>query len=186
MKTIFRKTLTLLFLATFLIGCKQEEKQENDLVVKESNEKVEYSRIYPFTGTSSKDIFTVNLKGSKPEDMVIDFSIQNEQKKVIYNVNIKGLDLLGSTDPNLDLRLKEDQITFIKNIAKDFLNEEHFLEPAVMPEQEIDDYTPDPKFFEELRKNGLNGFMYRLGKENKYYIAYSISENKVKVYYNCC
>lgn len=67
-----------------------------------------------------------------------------------------------------------------------FFAEDNFLEPAVMPEDKADSYVPDKALYEELKKSGLNGFKYRLGKENNIYIAWSEKEQKVKIYYNCC
>lgn len=145
-----------------------------------------FTRSYPFTALDAKDVFAVHLTGEKPEEMLLDFSITTAQGDTIYSVKVKGTDLLGSTDPNVDLREEKDQIAFIKNIAKEFLSDDQFLEPAVMPHQEADSYSPDPAFYDSLKKTGLNGFMYRLGKENKYYIAYDIESKQVKVYYNCC
>lgn len=176
--------LSLIFLS--LSSCQSEKDKNKGVTISESKEVSEYTRTYPFSNLNSKDVFFVKLTGSKPNDMMLDFSIKNEENAVIYSIQVKGVDLLGSTDPNVDLRAEKDQISFIKNIAKDFLGDEQFLEPAVMPDQEADDYAPDKNFYEELKKTGFNGFMYRLGKENKYYIAYSELEKKVKVYYNCC
>ncbi len=184
-----KNNLFICFLAVFFLSlssCQSDKKESNGLTISESKEVSEYTRTYPFSSLTAKDQFIVKLSGEKPEDMLLDFSIKNEQDEIIYTVQVKGTDLLGSTDPNVDLRLEKDQISFIKNIAKDFLNDDQFLEPAVMPDQEADDYSPDKNFYEELKKSGFNGFMYRLGKENKYYIAFSKAENKVKVYYNCC
>jgi hypothetical protein len=118
--------------------------------------------------------------------MVLTFNIRQASGKEIYNVKIKGTDLLGSTDPNVDLSKEKDQIIFLKTIAGNFFSEDNFLEPAVMPTDKPDDYVPDKAFYEELKKSHLNGFKYRLGKENNIYIAWSKKEQKVKIYYNCC
>lgn len=145
-----------------------------------------FTRIYPFTSLDSKDVFAVSLTGEKPAEMLLDFSITTAQGDTIYSIQVKGTDLLGSTDPNVDLREEIDQIAFIRNIAKEFLSDDQFLEPAVMPDQEVDSYSPDPEFYESLKKSGLNGFTYRLGKEDNYYIGYDQISKKVKTYYNCC
>ena len=72
---------------------------------------------------------------------------------------------------------------FLKNEVQYFFEEEHFLEPAVMPNEQPDKNVPDKIFYEELKHTQLNGFNYRLAKEAKIYIAWSEKEQKVKVYY---
>lgn len=141
---------------------------------------------HSFSDLNALDTFRVKLTGTKPDSMVLAFTIHNTAGEEIYAVNIKGTDLLGSFDPNVDLRKEVDQIAFIKNIAKEFLSEESFLDPAVTDNQSPDDYTPDKAFYQELKTSKLNGFTYRLGKENNIYIAWSQQNKKVMVYYNCC
>jgi len=166
-----------------LIGC-----QSND---KENKAQVEFKNVNQlitksFSDLNVPDTFKIELTGRKPEDMVLTFNIRQANGKEIYNVKIKGTDLLGSTDPNVDLSKEKDQIIFLKTIAGNFFSEDNFLEPAVMPADKPDDYVPDKAFYEELKKSLLNGFKYRLGKENNIYIAWSNKEQKVKIYYNCC
>ncbi|WP_316803201.1 hypothetical protein [Pedobacter nototheniae] len=139
-----------------------------------------------FSSLKTLDSFKIELTGRKPEDMVLNFSITTAEGKVIYNVKIKGTDLVSNTDPNIDLSKEKDQVIFLKTIANDFFSEDNFLEPAVMPDDKADKYTPDKALYEELKKSQLNGFKYRLGKENNIYIAWSEKEQKVKIYYNCC
>ncbi|HPY81991.1 MAG TPA: hypothetical protein PLU45_01415, partial [Bacteroidales bacterium] len=50
------------------------------------------------------------------------------------------------------------QVEPISIIADDFFSEDNFLEPAVMPDDKADNYTPDKALYEELKKSGLNGF----------------------------
>ncbi|MFD2287437.1 hypothetical protein GJU39_07695 [Pedobacter petrophilus] len=166
-----------------LIGCQSNDKKDNaQAEFKNVNQLVTKS----FSDLNAQDTFKIELTGRKPEDMVLTFNIRKSDGKEIYNVKIKGTDLLGSTDPNVDLSKEKDQITFLKTIAGNFFSEDNFLEPAVMRSDKPDDYVPDKAFYEELKKSRLNGFKYRLGKENNMYIAWSEKEQKVKIYYNCC
>jgi len=166
-----------------LVGCKSNGKKEtNTIEFKNVNQRIAKS----FSDLKRLDTFKIELTGRRPEEMVLTFSIKNFDGKEIYNIKIKGTELLGSTDPNVDLSKEKDQVIFLKTIADDFFSDDNFLEPAVMPEDKADKYTPDKALYEELKKSGLNGFKYRLGKENNIYIAWSEKEQKVKIYYNCC
>ncbi|KIA95876.1 hypothetical protein OC25_04810 [Pedobacter kyungheensis] len=177
-------------LSIFVISClivfsacqSKEGKEAGSVEFKNVNQSIAKS----FSDLKTLDTFKIELTGRKPEDMVLTFTIKKVDGKEIYNAKIKGTELLGSTDPNIDLTKEKDQIVFIKTIADDFFSDENFLEPAVMPEDKADNYVPDKALYEELKKTGLNGFKYRLGKENNIYIAWSEQEQKVKIYYNCC
>ncbi|TDG35927.1 hypothetical protein EZJ43_11280 [Pedobacter changchengzhani] len=178
-----RKTIFLLFTAAVLFtACQTDKKKGESVEFKNVNSSITQS----FSNLKTLDTFKIELTGRKPEDMVLTFTITTDKGLEIYNTKIKGTELLGSTDPNVDLRKEKDQIIFIKTIASEFFGEDDFLEPAVMPEDKADNYVPDKAFYEALKKSGLNGFKYRLGKENNIYIAWSEKEQKVKIYYNCC
>lgn len=176
----------LLFVAGCMlafVSCNSNGKNENNAVeFKNVNQSVAKS----FSDLKTLDTFKIELTGRKPEEMVLNFTIKNAGGKEIYHAKIKGTELVSNTDPNVDLSKEKDQIIFLKTIADDFFSEDNFLEPAVMPEDKADKYTPDKALYEELKKSGLNGFKYRLGKENNLYIAWSEKEKKVKIYYNCC
>ncbi|RDC55791.1 hypothetical protein DU508_16120 [Pedobacter chinensis] len=178
-----RKLLLLITISILFLACQTGKNEKEDSIeFKNVNQSVAKS----FSDLEKLDTFNIELTGRKPEEMVLTFTIKNAAGKEIYNVKLKGTDLLGSTDPNLDLSKEKAQIVFLKTIADDFFAEDNFLEPAVMPEDKADNYVPDKVLYEELKKSGLNGFKYRLGKENNIYIAWSEKEQKVKIYYNCC
>lgn len=162
--------------------------QSNDKKKAESIEfkNVNSNIVKSFSDLKTPDTFKIELTGRKPEDIVLNFTIKNTKGKEIYNVKLKGTELVSNTDPNIDLSKEKDQLIFLKTIANDFFSEDNFLEPAVMPDDKADNNTPDKPLYEELKKSGLNGFKYRLGKENNVYIAWSEKEQKVKVYYKCC
>ena len=173
----------LLLLFPFLFAaCINNEKKDDANSIKNAS----MMMIKSFSELNSLDTFRLNLRGTKPKEMTLAFTITNSKGRQIYYRLIKGDELLGSTDPNVDLRKEKDQIKFLSTIASQFFSEDNFLEPAVMPDGKSDNYTPDPKFYNELKATKLNGFKYRLGKENNIYIAWSEKEQKVKVYYNCC
>ncbi|RZL25247.1 MAG: hypothetical protein EOO96_23095 [Pedobacter sp.] len=175
--------MLLLFCTLIITACSQGDKNKTDSIeFKNVNSSIAKS----FSDLNSQDTFQIELTGRKPEEMVLNFTIKNAKGLEIYNTKLKGTELVGNTDPNIDLSKEKDQIIFLKTIANDFFSDDNFLEPAVLPDDKADNNTPDKQLYDELKKSGLNGFKYRLGKENNVYIAWSEKDKKVKIYYKCC
>ena len=169
----------VLLMFGFIVACTQSgqglaEGNKHQLVLK------------PFSDTALADTFKVALIGETPADLLIRFSITAHNGKLIYHKDIKSGELIDNYKESIELKKQRDQMAFILNEYQLFLDDENFLEPAVTENENPDQYTPDKKFYEELRQSGLNGFKYRTGKENNTYIAWSEKEKKVKTYYNCC
>ncbi|WP_231490771.1 hypothetical protein [Pedobacter sp. Leaf170] len=163
-----------------LASCQTEKK--DSLEFKNVNQVLTKS----FSNLNTLDTFKIELTGRKAADIVLHFTIVSAAGKEIFAENLKGKDLVNNTDPNIDLSKEKDQLIYLKTIANDFFAEDNFLEPAVMPEDKADNNAPDKELYEDLKKSGLNGFKYRLGKETNLYIAWDDKEKKVKVYYKCC
>lgn len=138
------------------------------------------SSVNAFSDTTLQDTFKVAYSGNSSKDGAIDFTIINSKGQQIYNTKIKTADLLKG---NTKLKTEEERMDFISNEIKYFFDEEHFLSPAVMPDENADANVPDKAFYDELKINHLDGFIYRTGVEAKRYIAWSIKEGKVKIYY---
>lgn len=172
-----RTHLLLLFVALAFTSCINEKKV--DAIT-------EKTTLQAFTDTVKLDTFKLTLTGKKSDDMVIKFTINNYEGTEIYNKEIKATDLLKSYLASEDLKKESDKITFINEQINVFFDEEHFLVPAITEDQKLDDNTPDKAFYEELKQTQLNGFYYSLGKDKSIYIAWSIKDKKVKVYYRCC
>jgi uncharacterized membrane protein YcgQ (UPF0703/DUF1980 family) len=145
-----------------------------------------HSVVKPFSDSVQIDTFKVMLTGESLKEMMINFSITAYNGKLIYQKDFKASDLIENYKASVDLKKERNQMDFILNEYKLFLDDENFLEPAVTENENPDQYTPDKKFYEELKHSSLNGFKYRTGKENNVYIAWSEREKKVKPYYNCC
>ncbi|MGY3052163.1 hypothetical protein ACVWYG_000350 [Pedobacter sp. UYEF25] len=171
---------TMLF--TACISNQNKEKAQENKLIRNASSMVTKS----FSDLNKLDTFRLDLSGTKPKEMTLTLSITNYKGQEIYNKVLQGEELLGSTDPNVDLRKEKDQIIFLTTIASQFFSEDNFLDPAVMPIDKPDRYAPDKAFYDELKATKLSGFKYRLGKENNIYIAWSEKEQKVKIYYNCC
>jgi hypothetical protein len=142
--------------------------------------------VKPFSDLEKLDTFRVVLTGTKPKDMLLTFSITAHSGQRIYSQNFEGKALIDLYKQTVDLKKEDKQIAFLQQELKMFFEEENFLEPAVTETEEPDQFVPDKGFFAELKQSGLNGFKYRLGQENKVYIAWSTREHKVKIYYKCC
>jgi hypothetical protein len=140
----------------------------------------------PFTDLSLQDTFRVVLTGEKPKEMLLSFAIISHDGKQIYKQDFKAAQILDSYKGNVDLKKEASQVKFMHNELNLFLDDENFLEPAIMETEEPDKNTTDLAFYKELKQSGLNGFKYRLGKESQLYIAWSKKAQKVKVYYKCC
>lgn len=171
--------LSLLILVVALASCTSES-------AKQVTGNLEKTSLQPFTDTLKQDTFKIVLKGKSSKDMSLFFTITNFNGEKIYEKEMKAADLLKSFLASAELKKEDDKIKFLQDEVNDFFEEDHFLVPAVMPDEQPDENVPDKAFYEELKQSGLNGFDYSTGKDDKVYIAWSAKEKKVKVYYNCC
>lgn len=159
-------------------ACTSESKKVNPLPEKVIT--------HTFTDTVHLDTFKVMLKGKKSKEMSLVFTITNYKGVQIYKEEITATALLKSYLVSEDLKKENDKIKFLNDEVNLFFEEEHFLIPAVTPDEKPDNNTPDLAFYQELKESKLNGFDYSLGKDKQIYIAWSEKEQKVKIYYKCC
>lgn len=174
----------LLFIGVIsLASCSSDTKSKSTEVP--NNEQVNQI-VKPFSDPEKLDTFRVVLTGTKPKDMVLRFSITAQNGQQIYAQNFEGKTLIELYKQTVDLKKEDKQIAFLQQELKTFFEDENFLEPAVTETEDPDQFVPDKAFFAELKQSGLNGFKYRLGQEDKVYIAWSPTAKKVKIYYKCC
>lgn len=172
-------SLSLLMLALAFASCTSKSG-------KQLTGTVEKTSLQPFTDTLKQDTFKIVLKGKESKNMSLFFTITSFNGEKIYDKELKAADLLKNFLASAALKKEDDKVKFLEDEVNSFFDEEHFLVPAVMPDEQPDENVPDKTFYEELKQSGLNGFDYSTGKEDKVYIAWSKSEKKVKVYYSCC
>jgi len=170
--------LPLLLFLFVLFACNSESKK---VIPTAEKTVVQY-----FSDTLKQDTFKVALKGKDSKDMSLLFTIINYKGVQIYKEEIKATILLKSYLASEDLKKENDKIKFLNDEANFFFEEEHFLIPAITPDEKPDHNIPDLAFYEELKQSNLNGFNYSLGKDKQIYIAWSAKEQKVKIYYKCC
>jgi hypothetical protein len=180
-----RRIFTLITLsAIILTSCTQnlEDKKESSVL----NFKEVKQITKAFSDKVKLDTFRVVLTGNKPKEMQLSFSIISYAGKSIYQQELKAADLLNNYKESVDLKRDAAKLKFLHEELNQFLDDENFLEPAIMENEQPDKNTIDQAFYKELKKSGLNGFKYRLGKESQIYIGWSEKDQKVKVYYKCC
>lgn len=177
------KLLRLLLLLPFfsLVGCNSEDGKGTVQIVGIKNQVVRN-----FSDSLDADTFTVKVIGSSLDSQKLDFRIINSKGKEIYHVDIASSSLLKNYDATIDLKKQKNQASFLKSEVDRFFDEENFMEPAITESETPDKNVPDLAFYDELKSSGLNGFFYRLGKEDKIYIGWSAKDHKVKPYYKCC
>jgi len=141
---------------------------------------VEKTTTSPFTDTVNLDTFKVALKGTKSKGNALIFRIISFKGSQIYQTQINTDELIKD---NVKLKTESDKMKFLSDKVKYFFEDEHFLWPAVMPDELADQHVPDKEFHNELKQSQLNGFNYHTGTESKLYIAWSEKDKKVKVYY---
>ena len=147
---------------------------------------IENKAVKNFSDSLAADTFSVKVVGASLDSQKLDFRIKNSKGMEIYHVDISSADILKNYDATIDLKKNKNKAKFLESEVSRFFDDENFMEPAITETETPDKNVPDLAFYEELKNSGLNGFFYRLGKEEKIYIGWSPKENKVKVYYNCC
>jgi len=178
MKILF---IPLLFISFLFGACNNYSTKDPSSLFPKSK-----TMLHSFKDSIQSDTFRIVLRGHKPKDMELIFTITPKDGAPIYTTVLKAKALIDNYKETVDLEKEEKQLLFLEEELNQFFDEENFLEPAVTENEIPDDNTPDKNFFNELKKTGLDGFKYRTGKESKVYIAWSNAENKVKIYYQCC
>ena len=178
-----KKTIVVvLALTCFLYACNSpsSDKANNNA------EDLQKTSTFHFSNASKLDTFKVALIGKDTKDMQLLFTIKSFEGKEIYREEISADELLQNYIATAELKKESEKLKFLKEEIAYFFEEQHFLEPAVTPNEQPDKNVPDKVFYNELKQSGLNGFDYRLGKDHNVYIAWSAKEQKVKIYYKCC
>jgi len=178
-----KRILTALFFLAVCISACNSSGSGSGVINDSARTKI---TLHSFSDTSKLDTFRISLKGDKPKEMELVFTITPESGTPVFMKIFKATDLLDNYKDNVDLGKKKKQVKFLQAELNLFFAEENFLEPAVTENEEADKNTPDKNFFAELKETGVNGFQFRTGKESKVYIAWSVSGQKVKPYYECC
>ncbi len=177
-----KQALLKLFVITMLFSACQSSTEDE---INSKAPSLKTTRFH-FSDSLTMDTFSVELSGSKPKDMLLTFKITTAAGNEIYKKLFKAKELIDNYKETVDLSKSKSQRNFILEEFNQFLDEDNLLEPAIMPDQQPDKYSPDRDFFLELQESQLPGFKFRSTKETKIYIGWSSKTSKVKVYYKCC
>ncbi len=164
-------------------------KQANTLDSSQTNKNTDPSAHFTksvkkeFSKLGELDEFRVSVVGPKASETSLIFEIFSASGAKLYQAKIPGREIL-KTNPNL--KSEPEKFKYLKKEAEFFFDEEHFMIPAVMPEENADENVPDKSFHQELKNTKLPGFYYRDGEESTVYIAWSSKANQMKIYYRCC
>ncbi|TKC06028.1 hypothetical protein [Pedobacter frigoris] len=175
-----------IFIYSLLLICLFASCNSSNSPGTENVSNIEKTITRPFSDSLKSDTFKVKLDVNSSKETKLIFTITSFEGNLVYEEAIKADDLFKNYDATIDLKKKKNQAKFLNEELDRFFDEENFMEPAIMENEVPDQYVPDKGFYEELKKSQLNGFIYRLGKENKMYIGWSAKDKKVKTYYNCC
>ena len=178
---MIKTTIHLMLLAFLIASCSgsgTESEKMADSSVK--------TMVKPFSDSLKADTFQVRRSSNAAKETELLFTIRSHEGKEIYREEIKADDLFKNYDATIDLKKKKNQVKFLNEELSRFFDEENLMEPAITEQEQPDQYVPDRQFYEELKASQLNGFIYRLGKENKVYIGWSAKAQKVKICYHCC
>ncbi len=177
-----RIIIPTLILLGFIFACTPSNKKTEET----SASDFKRSFAFPFSDAIKLDSFKVELIGTDSKTMQLLFTIKSFDGIEIYRQEIKASELLKKYLATAEMKKESDKVKFLKEEIAYFFEERHFLEPAVTENELADQNVPDEIFYNELKRTGLNGFDYRLGKDDKIYIAWSVKDQKVKIYYRCC
>ncbi len=146
----------------------------------------EQSVVRLFSDSLQADTFKVSLQGKNTKEQRLIFQIMNAKGEKIYEEVILGSTLLEGYMGKKALKSESEKAKYIEEEFLLFLDEEHFMLPAVMENEQPDQNVADKAFYQELKQTAFPGFIFERDKETKVYIAWSLKEGKVKVYYKCC
>ncbi len=177
MQKIYALTLIC---SLFFVACNRSNSGKSNI-----NE-LSKTTLFAFSDLAKQDTFKIAVKGSDTKNMHLLFTIVAYNGNEIYRQELKAEEILKNYLASAGMKKEKDKIKFLTEEVDYFFDERHFIEPAVTENENPDKNVPDKDFYNDLKKNGLNGFEYRISKDKNLYIAWSQKEQKVKIYYKCC
>lgn len=193
-----RTTLISGILITLLFSCTNEKKVKNidslqnqnsttEIVINEGKTEesgkvlLQDSIKHPFSEPNKDDTFKIKLSGKSILEGKVNFQIFNSENKLIHSENFDSADLLGDLDIESSTA-EQRQDTIIKRM-KYFFSNENFLEPAVSKHEDLESDI-EKEIFDDIKSDKTAiGFMYSIGYEGLYIIAYSKKMKKVVLYF---
>ena len=169
-------------------SCNSPEKQETtgtQPAVQEIKIVKENTKRHSFSDPTTQDVFIVKLVGDSVQTAMVTFEITDSKGKQLYTDTFEANYLL-----NYDLKenaTAAERDEFILARIDSFFVDSNFKLPAIKPAMTFDPNYSDEKIWNEVKADtSAIGFYYLLGKEDGRWLAYSKSQNKVVLYFNCC
>lgn len=143
-----------------------------------------YEHKHAFSDPKTEDTFLLTASGENGlEASNIVLSILNAAGVEIYREEFQGYDLIdyGIAD------YKGTRDEYVKGRMEAFFEEENFTTPAIKSDEEYDEDFSDETIWKDIKANpDAIGFFYLLGVEDGRSIAWSSSQQKTVLYFNCC
>ena len=177
-----------------LVACKDNSKLNGDQNTGEesssSDKQIEApilvnQHVHAFSDPAKQDTFRITLTGDSVQTATVTFEIHNSKGERIYPEQFAAIDLINYELPeNADPAAWDN---FILNRISTFFDEEHFVSPAIHSGMQLDSAYIDIEGWNDIKSNEASiGFYFLLGKEDGRWLAYSKSQQKVVLYFNCC
>ena len=181
--------ISSLSIGLLLLACKPsiplEQAESKGFIHLEENILADNQKVHIFSNHVKPDTFKIKLIGDSVHTATATFEIISGEGKLIYNETFDANYLL-----NYDLPLESTEAQkneFILSRISNFFTEENFKVPAIKSDMTFDSNYSDRAIWQDIKRdNGAIDFYYLLGKEDGRWIAYSKTQNKVVLYFNCC
>lgn len=137
-----------------------------------------------FDGQSGDEVFRVVLLGDSVLSGTVAFTITNAGGEVIYSDQFPSTMLAATYDESVNTPEKQGKL--VRERINGFFGEKGFKTPAIDANMQHDSSFVDKATYDNLKTTDAPGFVYVIGKENAKFIAWSVLEGKVVMYFNCC
>lgn len=151
----------------------------------QSNEAILYRNdaAHNFSSLTDVDTFRIYVTGKSIGEGEFTFQIVDSKGQLL-------LDEKFATTYLVDYEFNKDVDTmeaYMKKRIDSFFAEDQFSQPAIAPDEELDESFSDKATWEDIKSDPTAiGFHYLLGKEDGRHIAWSKKLKKVVMYFNCC
>jgi len=165
-------------------------KAQNEVKAIEQNENqkilLENSLQHQFSNPQELDLFKIQIVGKSIMEGIVVFTITNYDDNVIYSVKYPAIQLLGYAFDYEDGTVAEKD-EYIRKKVDEYLGSDNFYSPAIKLTDRFDrDYSKE-EIWEDIKSDqSAIGFNYCRSAGWSQRIAYSKSQKKVVMYFECC
>ena len=140
----------------------------------------------PFSDPKHEDELSISIIGQSIVDGTAIFSIKTHNGRMIHHEEFPARDLIGYGLIGEEATVAKME-QYIKKRVDDFFIEDHFSNPAIAADEEMDEDYSDPEVWNDIKSDqSAIGFYYHVGEEAGCQIAYSKKQRKTRIYFCCC